>query len=66
MHSTMNVPPSFKETAGDGSAAFDDAGDSVSAGGGEPPDYKPYDAEHWISSSGETISHDPHLNEDGE
>jgi hypothetical protein len=59
-------PPSFEETAVDGSAAFDDAGDSFSGGGDEPPEFTPYDAEHWISTSGEIISHDSHLNEDGE
>ena len=60
-------PPSFEdsETAGDGSAAFDDAGDSCPVGGDEPPEFTPYDAEHCISRSGEVISHDSHLNEDG-
>ncbi|KAI9459200.1 hypothetical protein BJY52DRAFT_1223198 [Lactarius psammicola] len=29
-------------------------------------EFTPYDAEHWVSEDGEVISHDPHLNEDGE
>jgi hypothetical protein len=42
----LSVPPPSLE--GDGSAAFDDADDSFSAGGdGDvPPDFTPYDAEH--------------------
>jgi hypothetical protein len=57
-------PPSFEESVGNTSTAFDDAADSSPTGGDEPPDFTPYDAEHWISGS-EIISHDSHLNEDG-
>jgi len=46
--------------------SFDDGADWFPAGGEEPPEFTPYEAEHWVSMSGEIISHDPHLNEDGE
>ena len=62
------VPPAFfKESAGVRPMGFDDAAGSgsFSAGGDEPPKFTPYDAEHWISSCGDIISHDSHLNEDG-
>ena len=60
-------PPSFEESARDRPTTFDDAADSFSesAGGDEPPEFTPYDAEHWISRCGDIISHDSHLNEDG-
>lgn len=35
-------------------------------GGELPPEFTPYEAEHWISGDGDVVSHDPHLNEDGE
>ena len=38
----------------------------VPAGGEEPPpEFTPYEAEHFATSSGDIISHDKHLNEDG-
>ncbi|KAH9962212.1 hypothetical protein BC827DRAFT_1130653 [Russula dissimulans] len=59
-------PPSFEESAGHLVVTFDDAVDVFPAGGEEPPNFTPYEAEHWVSKKGEIISHDPHLNEDGE
>jgi hypothetical protein len=59
------VPPSFEESAGHLVVTFDDAFDAFPAGGEEPPEFTPYEAEHWVSRSGDVISHDPHLNEDG-
>jgi len=59
-------PPSFEESAGHLVVTFNDAVDVFPAGGEEPPNFTPYEAEHWVSKKGEIISHDPHLNEDGE
>jgi hypothetical protein len=47
------------------SAANNNQGDALPEGGEEPPQFTPYEAEHWESRGGEIISHDPHLNEDG-
>jgi hypothetical protein len=58
-------PPSFHESGGDVVVVFDEAPDAFPEGGEEPPQFTPYEAEHWVSRSGEIISHDPHLNEDG-
>ncbi|KAG8829649.1 hypothetical protein FRC17_006237 [Serendipita sp. 399] len=30
-----------------------------------PPEFTPYQAQHWVTGDGDVISHDPHLNEDG-
>ncbi|KAI6047661.1 hypothetical protein EDC04DRAFT_3050926, partial [Pisolithus marmoratus] len=35
-------------------------------GGEDPPAFAPYEASYFTSSDGSLISHDPHLNEDGE
>ena len=59
------APPSFEESAGHTIVTFHDAVDNFPAGGEEPPEFTPYEAEHWVSRSGDIISHDPHLNEDG-
>ena len=58
-------PPSFEESGGDAIVVFDDAAYTFFEGGEEPPEFMPYEAEHWVSRRGEIISHDPHLNEDG-
>jgi hypothetical protein len=59
-------PPSFHESGGDAVLVFDEVADAFSEGGEEPPEFTPYEPEHWVSRSGdEIISHDPHLNEDG-
>lgn len=59
-------PPSFEESAGHVVVVFDDdAADTFPVGGEEPPEFTPYEAEHWVSKRGEIVSHDSHLNEDG-
>lgn len=63
--SEIPPPPSFNESGGDAVLVFDEVVDAFPEGGEEPPEFTPYQAEHWVSRSGEIISHDPHLNEDG-
>ena len=59
-------PPPFYESGGDAVVVFDEFTDAIPEGGEEPPEFMPYEAEHWVSISGdEIISHDSHLNEDG-
>jgi hypothetical protein len=58
-------PPSFEESSGHAVISFDSVFDTFPAGGEEPPEFTPYEAEHWVSRGGDIISHDPHLNEDG-
>jgi hypothetical protein len=58
-------PPSFEESGGDAVVVFEDVGYAFPEGGEEPPEFMPYEAEHWVSRRGEIISHDHHLNEDG-
>lgn len=58
-------PPSFEESTGHAVISFDSVVDTFPAGGEEPPEFTPYEAEHWVSRGGDIISHDPHLNEDG-
>jgi hypothetical protein len=57
-------PPSFEESGGDVVVVFEDVTDMIPEGE-EPPEFMPYEAEHWVSKKGDIISHDPHLNEDG-
>ncbi|KAI0305305.1 hypothetical protein B0F90DRAFT_1703335 [Multifurca ochricompacta] len=59
-------PPSFEESAGHIVIDINGIVDAFPTGGEEPPEFTPYEAEHWVSKNGEIISHDPHLNEDGE
>ena len=63
-HSEL-LPPSFHERGGDVVVELDQVPDAFPEGGEEPPQFTPYEAEHWESRNGEIISHDPHLNEDG-
>jgi hypothetical protein len=58
-------PPYFHESGGDVVVELDQVPDTFPEGGEEPPQFTPYEAEHWESRGGEIISHDPHLNEDG-
>lgn len=58
-------PPSFHESWGDVVLVFDEVADAFAKGGEEPPQFTPYEAKHWVARSGEIISHDCHLNEDG-
>lgn len=40
--------------------------ENISGAGGEPPpDFTPYEADYFQTGSGDTVSHDPHLNGDG-
>ncbi|THH21559.1 hypothetical protein EW146_g33 [Bondarzewia mesenterica] len=60
-------PPTFEESTGHLLIDFDQPDPPISTGDQEPPpDFTPYDAEFFVSSDGSIISHDPHLNEDGE
>ncbi|KAJ7071055.1 hypothetical protein C8F01DRAFT_1108882 [Mycena amicta] len=74
----LNEPPPYKAddaSAGPSTAPFQDNptallvdfSDAVNIPGGEepPPDFAPYEAE-CFQSGGDTISHDAHLNADGE
>jgi hypothetical protein len=64
--STSGIPPpSFEESAGHVVVDLDNIVDIFPVGGEEPPEFTPYNAEHWVSKNGDIISHDPHLNEDG-
>jgi hypothetical protein len=64
--SSGTAPPSFEESAAHLVVTFNDTADAFPEGGEEPPpDFTPYEAEHWVSWGGDIISHDPHLNEDG-
>jgi hypothetical protein len=58
-------PPTFRESRGDAVVVLDEVTEAFPEGGKEPPQFTPYEAEHWESRSGEIISHDQHLNEDG-
>ena len=55
-------PPSFEESVGH---AVVDFAEPFPEGGDDPPEFTPYNAEHWVSKDGAVISHDHHLNEDG-
>lgn len=57
--------PSFEESVGHVVVSFDDAVDTFPAGGEDPPEFTPYEAEYLVSGNGDIVSHDPHLNEDG-
>lgn len=69
----FDPPPSFEESAADQVAGkygshFTEPDVFVPLGGEEPPpEFTPYDAKYFVSGSSEDIvSHDRHLNEDGE
>ncbi|KAH9028579.1 hypothetical protein EDB85DRAFT_1892443 [Lactarius pseudohatsudake] len=59
-------PPSFEESVGHLVIDIDKFPEPFPEGGEDPPEFTPYEAEHWMSKNGEIISHDSHLNEDGE
>jgi len=61
-------PPSFEESVGHLVVDIDNYrfAESFPEEGEGPPEFTPYDAEHWMSKDGAIISHDHHLNEDGE
>jgi hypothetical protein len=58
-------PPTFEESAGDHVLQFSQDETFTPVGGEEPPPFVPYDAHFFTSHSGDIISHDPHLNDDG-
>ncbi|KAG2154818.1 hypothetical protein DEU56DRAFT_770605 [Suillus clintonianus] len=67
--SLQQPPPTFEESVADHVLHFseDDILNSTQQQGGEdPPDFSPYNAQFFTSHSGDIISHDPHLNDDGE
>ncbi len=62
-------PPTFEESVADRplnpELAHTDV--FVPPGGEEPPpEFTPYEAEYFVSGGGNIVSHDPHLNQDGE
>ncbi|KAJ3532523.1 hypothetical protein NM688_g7406 [Phlebia brevispora] len=62
-------PPTFEESVGDTAINLSDLSSNVfiPPGGEEPPPaFTPYDAQYFENSDGTIVSHDPHLNEDGE
>ncbi|KIJ68481.1 hypothetical protein HYDPIDRAFT_81594 [Hydnomerulius pinastri MD-312] len=61
--SSSSAPPAFEESSGD--RIVQDETYAI-PGGEEPPAFTPYDASYFASKTGDVISHDPHLNEDGE
>lgn len=65
------APPSFAESTGALAPSYSQFGtpDVFIPQGGEepPPEFTPYEAEYFVSGSdGDIVSHDRHLNEDGE
>ncbi|OAX44267.1 hypothetical protein K503DRAFT_789010 [Rhizopogon vinicolor AM-OR11-026] len=59
-------PPTFEESVGDHILQFSQDDTFTPVGGEQPPPFVPYDANFFTSHSGDIISHDPHLNDDGE
>lgn len=62
-------PPTFEESVADRPVNPELAHTDifVPTGGEEPPpSFTPYEAEYFVSGSGSIVSHDPHLNADGE
>lgn len=61
------APPPFEQSARDPVVLHFSEHETYTAPGGEdPPEFAPYDASYFISETGNVISHDPHLNEDGQ
>ncbi|KAF9229254.1 hypothetical protein BS17DRAFT_771235 [Gyrodon lividus] len=59
--------PAFQESSGDRILLhFSQDETYAPPGGEEPPAFTPYNASYFTSGVGDVISHDPHLNEDGE
>ncbi|CAG7850827.1 SubName: Full=Uncharacterized protein {ECO:0000313/EMBL:CCA71762.1} [Serendipita indica DSM 11827] len=66
---TEELPPPFESNPRQRPVVIDllqDEDNWVQSGGEQPPEFTPYEAQHWVNSDGNVISHDPHLNEDGE
>jgi len=61
----QHPPPTFEESAADHVLQFSQDDTFAPVGGEQPPAFTPYDANFFISNSGDIISHDLHLNDDG-
>ncbi|KAG1881628.1 hypothetical protein C8R48DRAFT_681714 [Suillus tomentosus] len=66
--SLQQPPPTFEESVADHVLHLPQNDDLnfEQEGGAEPPAFAPYDAQFFTSRSGDIISHDAHLNDDGE
>ncbi|KAG6336679.1 hypothetical protein ID866_2426 [Astraeus odoratus] len=64
--STSSAPPPFEDSVLDPVVQVSDSEVLIPYGGEEPPSFAPYEASYFTSSNGSIISHDLHLNEDGE
>lgn len=65
--SLQQPPPTFEESVADHvlHLPHNDDLNFEQEGGAEPPAFAPYDAQFFTSRSGDIISHDAHLNDDG-
>ncbi|PCH33679.1 hypothetical protein WOLCODRAFT_135258 [Wolfiporia cocos MD-104 SS10] len=66
-----DAPPSFQDSIAAPAPNYNSvfAGDDIFIpyGGEEPPpEFTPYEAEYFVDGNGDIVSHDPHLNQDGE
>lgn len=65
-HRVSENPPPFQESNPSRVLQFDQEDTNWIQGGEEPPpEFTPYEAQHWVNADGDIVSHDPHLNEDG-
>ncbi|KAI0076075.1 hypothetical protein K474DRAFT_1698656 [Panus rudis PR-1116 ss-1] len=69
--SSSAPPPNFEQSAQDKAISFPELENTnyYVPQGGEvvpPPEFTPYEAEYFVESDGNVVSHDQHLNEDGE
>lgn len=64
--SVSSVPPPFEASTSDPVLQVSESEILVPRGGEDPPAFAPYEASYFTSGDGSLISHDPHLNEDGE
>ncbi|KZP31382.1 hypothetical protein FIBSPDRAFT_849875 [Athelia psychrophila] len=59
-------PPTFDQSADDALVEDHSAVAGPSTPSDAPPSFAPYEADYFTSGDGTVISHDPHLNKDGE
>lgn len=64
--SVSSLPPPFEASISDPALQVSESEILMPHGGEDPPAFAPYEASYFTSSDGALISHDPHLNEDGE
>lgn len=64
--SASSAPPPFEASMSDPVLQVSENEALMPRGGEDPPAFAPYEASCFTSSDGSLISHDPHLNEDGE